>query len=235
MTNASQVALVFNAGCSIGNELATQLVQQDVRLVLYDTPDREEACYATAAALTGTGIEIEVLPASLSSLESVERTAQSHGRIDYLFNCLVPGPAITPAELFAYPQQLLERDMAAAKAMVACKSAGAIVNQCFLGSLFQDTPLEDALLMAKGAITGLTRDICCRFGKEGIRINTLQLGLVDLPETVGVVTDRVRARKPPVGRWGTAAEAGEVHGFPGTSKRLHDWPVHLFRWWPDQR
>jgi NAD(P)-dependent dehydrogenase (short-subunit alcohol dehydrogenase family) len=205
--------LVHGAGCSIGNELATLLHAQKVRLILYDDVEREQACQATAAALSASGCQVDVLPAALSNSELVEHAVKLHGRLDCLFNLMVPGVGTPVDFVFDYPRLLLERNMAAAEAMVSCGSAGAIVNQCFLGSLFQGTSFEAAIVMAKGAITGLTRELCCKFGKAGLRINTIQLGLIDLPETKNLVTEKTSARKTPVGRWAAPVEPAKFMAF----------------------
>ncbi len=216
MTNNSSVALLHGAGCSLGNELAALLAAQNIHLVLYDEPSREAACHATAAALCAAGSHASVLPSAVSNCALVEQVVNTHGRLDMLFNCLVPGPDTAPAAIFAYPEQLFHRNLSAAQAMAAGGQPGAIVNQCFVGALFLDTPLEAAILMARGAISSATRELCCKFGKAGLRINNIQLGLIDLPETKSLATSQTLARKPPVGRWGTPAEVAKFMLFLGS-------------------
>jgi NAD(P)-dependent dehydrogenase (short-subunit alcohol dehydrogenase family) len=201
MTNDSPVALLHGAGFSIGNEIAAGLAAQNVRMVFYDEPERETVCNATAAA-----VGAKVLPAQTSNANVVNEAVKLYGRLDYLFNTFIPGPETSAAAVFAYPQQLLERNFAAAEAMAV---GGAIVNQWYVGALYEGSPLESAVLMSKGAITGVTREICVKYGKAGVRINTIQLGLVDLAETKGVITEKTLARKTPVGRWGNAAEVAK--------------------------
>jgi NAD(P)-dependent dehydrogenase (short-subunit alcohol dehydrogenase family) len=215
MTNVSPVALVHGAGCSLGNELAAILGAQGMRVVLYDQHHREQACEDTAAKIRAFGGNADALPATLSNSNIIAETVKLHGRIDLLFNCLVPGVGTAVASLFSYPQELFFRNLSAAEAMVACGTPGAIVNQCFVGALFQDTPLEAAIVMARGAISSATREICCKFGKAGIRINNIQLGLIDLPEVKALATEKTLSRKPPVGRWGTAAEVAKFMIFLG--------------------
>ena len=215
MTNVSPVALVHGAGCSIGNELAALLGAQGIHVVLYDQLNREQACQATAASVRSAGGNAAVLPATVPNSEVITETVKIHGRLDLLFNILVPGVDTAVASVFSYPQELLFRNTSAAEAMVACGTPGAIVNQCFVGALFQDTPLETAIVMARGGISSASREICCKFGKAGIRINNIQLGLIDLPEAKALATDKTLARKPPVGRWGTATEVAKFMIFLG--------------------
>jgi NAD(P)-dependent dehydrogenase (short-subunit alcohol dehydrogenase family) len=206
MTNDSPVALLHGAGFTIGNEIAAGLAAQSVRMVFYDEPGREAAVSATAAKLNAAGAEVRVLPTHVPNADVVSEAVKLHGRLDYFFNTFIPGPETSAAAVFEYPQQLLQRDFAAAEAMAA---GGAIVNQWYLGALYQGSPLESAVLMSKGAITGVTREICVKYGKAGVRINTIQLGLVDLVETKGLITEKTLARKTPVGRWGNAAEVAK--------------------------
>jgi 3-oxoacyl-[acyl-carrier protein] reductase len=201
MTNDSPVALLHGAGFSIGNEIAAGLAAQNVRMVFFDEPEREAACHATAAA-----VNAKVLPKETANADVVNEAVKLYGRLDYFFNTFIPGPETSAASVFGYPQQLLERNFAAAAAMV---TGGAIVNQWYLGALYEGSPLESAVLMSKGAITGVTREICVKYGKAGVRINTIQLGLVDLVETKGLITEKTLARKTPVGRWGNAAEVAK--------------------------
>ncbi len=209
MTNDSPVALLHGAGFTIGDEIAAGLAAQNVRMVLFDEPEREAACQATAARLGAAGAQVQALPARTSNGDVVSEAVKVYGRLDYLFNTFIPGPETSAARVFAYPQQLLERNFAAADVMAAGKAGGAIVNQWYLGALYEGSPLESAVLMSKGAITGVTREICVKYGKAGVRTNAIQLGLVDLAETKGVITEKTLARKTPVGRWGSAAEVAK--------------------------
>jgi NAD(P)-dependent dehydrogenase (short-subunit alcohol dehydrogenase family) len=65
----------------------------------------------------------------------------------------------------------------------------------------------------KGAVTGVTRLLCRKLGPDSVRVNTIQTGLLDLPETRSAANCEVLKLKPPVGRWGTAQDFAKLVGF----------------------
>jgi NAD(P)-dependent dehydrogenase (short-subunit alcohol dehydrogenase family) len=97
--------------------------------------------------------------------------------------------------------------------MIDSARPGVIVNHCFLPSMYAGTEIGNYFPMLKGAVTGLTRGLCRRYGKDGIRVNTVMTGLIDMPETRAMASPEVKAAKVPVGRWGTPAEIAKFVAF----------------------
>ena len=205
------VAFIHGGCCSLGEAVATDLAGKGVRIVLHRETGQPRAG-AWQAELKGAGAEIVELPqleTGASEDESeAELMARAHavwGQLDILVNICVPNAETRATYLQAYPALLLERGLSAA-GMMAGSPRGAIVNHCFLPSMYAGTEIEPQMPVLRGAITGVTRHLCRKLGPEGIRINTIQTGLLDLPETRGSASEQVLKLTPPVGRWGCARD-----------------------------
>jgi enoyl-[acyl-carrier-protein] reductase (NADH) len=135
------------------------------------------------------------------------------GRVDMVMSLFLPSPTMEPEALLCYPHVLLERGLAAGKFFSASGEGGAILHHCFLPSLYAGTKFDDYLPLLRGSITGVTRTLCRAFGKDGVRVNVVQSGLIDLPELKGFISSQVMDVLPPVGRWGTASEVAKLMVF----------------------
>lgn len=208
------VAFVHGGGCSLGKAVATELAQKGVRIVLH-----REAGQASAeewlAELEAGGGEIVELPKAVADQGETGLAARAcavWGRLDILINLCVPTLDTLPKDLHDYPARLFERGLSAGRMMTGSPRS-AVVNHCFLPSMYAGTNLESHMPVLKGAITGVTRQLCRQLGPQGVRVNTVQTGLLDLPETRRIASGEVLSRKPPVGRWGSAQDFAKLAGF----------------------
>jgi NAD(P)-dependent dehydrogenase (short-subunit alcohol dehydrogenase family) len=207
-----RTALIHGCGSALGQALVLELVRRKVRLALHD---------ATAAALSqvreaaqAAGGDAVALDGQAGTEEALVQTAAERlGGLDSLLSVCVPSPELDPMALYTYPRALLQRCLAAAQSMVAAGKRGTIVNHCFLPAMYEGTRFDPHLPALKGAITGVTRTLCRQFGKAGIRVNCVQTGLVDIPETKAIVSEMVQKVKVPVGRWATATEVARLMTF----------------------
>ena len=218
-----RVAMIHGVASSMGNAVALELAGSGTKLVLFDecvpasfreslesglADRRAEFVFLANGQLNSSGRTPAEKEAAL-----VNRANEVWGRLDILVNLDVPSSATTAAELYEYPHRLLERGLCAAQYMAACTDHGAIVNQCFLPSIYAGTHLETHIPSLKGAITGVTRTLGRKLGQHGVRVNTIQTGLIDLPELKDLANSKVLLMKPPVGRWGTAEEVAKFVSF----------------------
>jgi NAD(P)-dependent dehydrogenase (short-subunit alcohol dehydrogenase family) len=97
--------------------------------------------------------------------------------------------------------------------MQATKSPGIVVNQFLMPTLFVDHPLAAAMVEARNALTGLTRFACVKYGRDGIRITGLMLGLLELPSLRALATPRVQNAQTPLGRWLNTEEVADTLSF----------------------
>jgi len=145
--------------------------------------------------------------------EIVSRAVDELGGIDYYFDLFVPHPESTSEEVMQHASTVLERGAAAGSAIAEHAEEGCIVNHCFLPSMYADTALGPHFPMLRGAVTGATRSLGVRFGEEGVRVNCVQTGLVDLPETQALASERVKDISVPIGRWTTPEEVANLMNF----------------------
>ena len=204
--------LIMNGGNSLGRAIALNLGQRPVHIILSDEPDRQEALQATAALVVAAGGQASVLPPS-SDEDVLRATYQQAGRLDCLINLFLPRRDQDVGLLYAYPGRLIARGLAAGELLAASTPHGAIINYCSLPALYAGTDLMHHMAAFKGAMTGATRELCCKLGRQGITANCIQTGLIDLPETQSLVSDRVRAVKVPMGRWATAEDVARLVAF----------------------
>jgi NAD(P)-dependent dehydrogenase (short-subunit alcohol dehydrogenase family) len=207
-----RAALIEGAACSLGRAIALELMSSGVRVALSDRTNRSGNLPAMAAELRAAG-----------TVEIVDRDGgaparQAHaafGRLDCIVNLLVPDPMIAPADLYQIPLAFLASVLDATDLLTSSGEGGhpAVINQCSLPSAFAGTRFEDCMPAIKGAMAGITRTMCRRFGRRGITVNCLHTGLIDMPELRELVHPEVARRKVPVGRWGTPGDVAKLVGF----------------------
>jgi hypothetical protein len=146
-------------------------------------------------------------------LDSASASGQSYTLI---FNAWYPDPnRDSPETLGCYPQKLLSESLAAQGSLAAAHPSAAIINFAFLPAIYVGTALEDHVASLRGGITGVTRTLARKFGRQGIRVTCVQAGLADLPETQQWVSDIVKKVQVPVKRWANAQEIAKFMVFLG--------------------
>lgn len=220
--NGPLVALIHGADSTLGRAVALELSRRNVLLVLAAAQNTNGYISEVESELSKQGANVVALdghghePASdgMSPEASlVERAAKAFGRLDALVNLCVPEAATSAPFLRDYPARLLDRAVAASDLIINSSKRPSIVNHCFMPAMYAGTCLEQEMPMVKGAVTGVTRTLCRKFGPKGLRVNTVQTGFIDMPETKSVASPEVLALKPPVGRWGTPEEVAKLIAF----------------------
>ena len=209
----ARTALVHGCGSTLGQAVVTELLRRNVRVALYD-PDASALSKTEAAARSVSGDIVRLGEGGDNGEESlVKEAVGALGGLDALLNVFFPQADTDPKALGDFPQSLLTRCFAAANAMAADGRHGAIVTHTFLPAMYAGTRFDAYMPAMKGAITGVTRTLCREFGKAGIRVNCVQTGLVDMPETQAVASAVVQKVKVPVGRWATPTEVAKLMTF----------------------
>lgn len=214
-TTVGQVALLTGCGNSFGQAIAAELARAGFRLALFDRDPQRVAAIASAQE---QGVEVLALPSDSEEL-AAKRTVEAFGRLDCLVNLFVPEPGMPLEELHQRPMKLLATCLDAAELMSRTGARGVIVNHCFLPSTFTGTPLELVMPAIKGAMTGITRALCRKFGNQGITVNCIQTGLMEMPEVRAMESERLRELKAPVGRRGTPEDMARLTTFLATTNR----------------
>ena len=182
-----KVAVITGAGGGIGRAIAVEFADAGAKLVLVGR--NEEMLAATAAVLNGA--ETRLVAADVSRSEDVRRVVAeatgAFGTIDVLVaNHGVEG---TVARLTDYPEEEFDRVIAInlrgtfllmrhVLPVMLEHGSGSIVN---LGSVASERGLigTSAYIASKHGILGLTRNAAAEYGNSGIRINTINAGMVD--------------------------------------------------------
>ena len=220
--NGLLVAMIHGVDSTLGKAVALELSRHNVLLVLaaaqtancgisgIESELSKEG--ARVVALDDIGHEADAEDVSAEAL-LVRRAGEAFGRLDALVNLCVPIVATSRQFLRDYPWRLLDRSLAAGRLITGSSKRASVVNHCFMPAMYTGTCLEQEMPMLKGAITGVTRFLCRKFGPQGLRINTVQTGFLDMPETKALASPEVLALKPPVGRWGTPEEVAKLIAF----------------------
>jgi NAD(P)-dependent dehydrogenase (short-subunit alcohol dehydrogenase family) len=215
---AGHSALIFGGGSSLGRAVALELARWGITLGFpeSDGPPSKLAL----EALHDAGGDARIVRGPKDDVVSLIAAADGQlGGLTILVNLYIPDPASGPGPVLAYPGALLERGLAAAPVIARRTRHGAIVNHCFMPSMYAGTALEDYLPALKGGVTGVTRTLCRRFGRDGVRINCVQTGLLDLTETREAASSEVLGTKVPVGRWGKAEDVAKLVAFLALKNR----------------
>ncbi len=158
----------------------------------------------------------EVLSARGLEVQSVDCLADAivPDNTSLIFNVWFPQPGKDSiADVASYPQHLLEHSIASAGKLIAAHPSGAIVNFCFLPAIYVGTELEDHTSNLRGGLTGVTRTICRKYGKQGLRSACVQGGLIEMPETTAWVSDTVKEVQVPTRRWANCNEVAKFMAF----------------------
>lgn len=217
--NGRLVVMIHGVDSTLGKAVALELAKCEVSLVLSEAGPRlasevAELAHAEVKLVALENGESEgASEGSSQEVLLVHRGVEAFGKLDAFVNLCVPSKATTRQYLREYPARLLDRALAACEAIADSTPRGSIVNHCFMPAMYAGTCLEQEMPMLKGAITGVTRTLCRKFGKQGIRINTVQTGFIDMPETKSMASAEVLSLKLPAGRWGTPEEVAKFIAF----------------------
>jgi 2-hydroxycyclohexanecarboxyl-CoA dehydrogenase len=181
--------LVTGAGQGVGRKVADAFVAEGANVVFAYNSSAEGA-EAGAAAARAAGVEAAAVQADISSGDDVHRlvdtTVAELGSIDVLINNAAytePGPfldvdadamarmvEVTVVGMFRLTQAVVAR-------MVAAGNGGAIVSLMGDSGRVGESRLA-AVATSRSSTMGLMKSVAKEFGRNGIRANTVSLGLV---------------------------------------------------------
>lgn len=229
-----QVAIVTGAGSGNGLAIATSYAREGAAVGIGEVS--EPRGEAAEAAIVRAGGQALFVPTDVRSWEDIDRlisrTVEQFGRLDVLVNNagVLDGYATclnTSLELFEQVMSINVRGV-----FLGCKRAlaemvpaghGKIVNMASVAGLVAMGG-GTTYTMSKHAIVGLTRQLACEYGLQGIRVNAICPGPIatDLrrnsmeilgglaPEMsgagVGALSPEQLAQIVPVGKRGSAED-----------------------------
>ena len=217
-----QVALVTGASRGLGVEIARQLAQRGLDLVL--AARSAAALDAVAADLrAASGRQVRTVATDLADLGALEALAEAVRPIDILVN----NAGIEGAQAYD------ERDAAEIAQTIAVnltapmllsravlpgmlgKGGGSIINMSSVCSSLKGLPNRFVYGASKAAVIGLTNGVAADFVAQGIRCNAICPGTVDTPslaDRINANADPVEARRNFVARqpMGRLAQAHEI-------------------------
>lgn len=140
------------------------------------------------------------------------KSAELDATPSWVFNLWYPEPSSTEDEsrLWSYSAELIEQGMTLGVKMAEAHDSAAILNFAFLPAIYVGTTLEDSASSLRGGITGATRTLARKFGKQGLRVTGVQAGLIDIPETQQWASEAVKAVQVPTKRWASAEEVAKL-------------------------
>ncbi|MBM79240.1 MAG: 3-oxoacyl-ACP reductase [Planctomycetaceae bacterium] len=203
MTQENKVALITGAGSGIGRACAVTLLKQGYSVVL--SGRRAEKLEQTIAAAGEVSGQTLAVPSDVGNPDSVnevfEKTQQTFGRLDVLFNNAGMGAPPLPLEELSYEQWKAVVDVNLTGAFLCTQGAfrlmknqdpmgGRIINN---GSISATTPRPNSspYTATKHAITGLTKSTSL----DGRHFN-IACGQIDIGNAATEMTERMKDGVP---------------------------------------
>lgn len=182
MEFSGEVAVVTGGGSGIGEQITRQLVEGGVRTYIFSRSRGEE----TAERLGSDCHFIETDVTDYSSVEdSVEKTIDEQGRLDYLVNnagftsdnlLLRMSPEEWSKVIDVNLNGVFNCTKAALRYMI--KDGGSIVNISSVSGLLGN-PGQANYAASKAGVVGFTKTLAQEYGKRELRANVVAPGFVD--------------------------------------------------------
>lgn len=212
----SSVVLIHGGVPELVRAVSQVLLARGATVALYN-PQFMQANQQLVAEMTGAGgviFDLSLADSARGEIEPALSTLhERYGTVDAVVNLYVPTVDTDADALMSHPRELERLIVCSAGFMAEKGIQGIVVNQSMLASIFADHPLAFAAAAARGAVTGIIRTACIRFGKTGVRVGGVFVGLLDLPDIKAVVAERVLTTTPPLGRWITVKDVAESVSF----------------------
>jgi NAD(P)-dependent dehydrogenase (short-subunit alcohol dehydrogenase family) len=185
-----KVAIVTGAASGIGSALSGALARRGAIVVLADID--EAGVKAAADALAGwgglvSGVALDVADAdAVASL--VERTAEEHGHLDFMFNnagIAIVGP-VRELTLAHWNRAIdvnlrgVVHGVVAAYPLMIRQGHGHIVNTASLAGLLP-SPMLTPYGMTKHGVVGLSESLRMEGADHGVRVSVVCPGVIDTP------------------------------------------------------
>ena len=218
----TDVALVSGGTGGIGRAICRRLAQAGYVIVAGDlTVELRPA--VTKSALPGDVIDYPLDVGSLESLEVAAAFAAGLGRLTALVNCAgivrdTPAARLSAETANAvWAVNVLGSALMVRAALPFLKEGGAIVNIGSIAGAVGRFPRLSIYSASKAAIVGLTRVQACELAPQGIRVNAVAPGFINVPmsrdwEEISGGED-VLISHVPLKRLGTTDEVAEVVEF----------------------
>jgi NAD(P)-dependent dehydrogenase (short-subunit alcohol dehydrogenase family) len=218
-----KVVLITGASQGIGAACAQRFAREGAKVVLADVNDA--AGQVLALALNGAYVHCDVgSKAQIDAL--IEKTLALHGRIDVLVNNAgifkaSPFLDVTEEDFDAVIRVNLKGSFfmaqAAARAMVANKTQGSIINMSSVNAVLA-IPSIASYNMSKGGVNQLTRVAALALADHGIRVNAVAPGTIatELAQKAVLTDDAAKAKimsRTPMRRLGEPSEIADVVAF----------------------
>ena len=216
--------MITGAAGGLGSEMARLLCANGAKVYILDL-DAEKG-RATAEDIAGRGGFARFIRTDVTSeadwQAAVARAVEECGRLDVLVNNA--GMNIRkPVEEMSIDEWCTMMKVNTGSTFLGCKYAipvmrgqggGAIINTSSVCGLVGHKYTPEAYTASKGAVTMLTKAIASRYGKDGIRCNSIHPSTVDTP----LVRERLqdaqfraeRVGEVPLGRLATASDVANA-------------------------
>ena len=190
---AGKVAIITGSGVGLGAECGRVMAAQGAKVVIADID--EPAAQATAQAIRDSGGDALAVWVDVSSEDAVRKMVEQviarYGRIDVLHNnaaIQTPEQRSRDRDVCNVEVDAWDRAMAVnvRGAMLCCKhvvphmlkqGSGSIIHASSGFGAQGDLTLT-AYAASKAALVALSRSVATQYGKQGIRSNSIQIGLV---------------------------------------------------------
>lgn len=188
-----KVAIVTGSASGIGRATAHMLAREGARLLIADRD--EEGAEGVADEIRKAGGEATAHRVDVSSEDDVagmvERAVSTYGGLDVLHNnaaAIGPGGAGRDVDVLTQTVEVWDRTMAVnlRGVMLGCKHAiphmlerggGSIINTSS-GSAEHGDVVNTAYATSKGGVNTLTMYVATQYGKQGVRCNAIEPGLI---------------------------------------------------------
>jgi NAD(P)-dependent dehydrogenase (short-subunit alcohol dehydrogenase family) len=196
-----KVAVVTGGGSGIGAATAERLAREGCRVVIGDlVAENADAVAARIGAAGGEAIGVQFDQSDDASVAVLIDAAVKHfGGLDFLHaNAADMSAILSDTDVLTVPLAVYDRTMAVnQRGYLLCtrhalppiiEAKGAIVYTSSAAA-FAGEPARVAYAMSKAAVNALMRHVASRWGKQGVRANSITPGFV--------YTEQNRNRLPP--------------------------------------
>ena len=184
------MAIVTGGASGIGRALSEELARRGAAVVLADVQTAEAAAVATSIAASGRSASASTLDVTdcASVKRLVERVAEEHGRLDFVFNNagIGVGGEIRDHTIDAWNRIIdvnlrgVVHGVQAAYPIMLRQRFGHIVNTASMAGLMP-APLSTSYSATKHAVVGLSKALRVEAAGLGVRISVLCPGVIRTP------------------------------------------------------